>query len=46
VRLTPEIRGKAVRFLVSSAAAAAAVKDGWCSFSVKSILDHEVAVIA
>ena len=46
VRLPKEVRGSAVRLLVSPAPAAASVSDGWCTFTVRSILDHEVAVIA
>ena len=45
VRLPKEVRGGAVRLLVSTAPAAASVADGWCTFTVRSILDHEVAVI-
>lgn len=46
VRLSKDVRGGAVRFLVSPPAPKHAVKEGWCTFEVKSILDHEVAVIA
>ena len=45
VRLPKDVRGASVQFLVAAAKSAAAVKDGWASFEVKSILDHEVAVI-
>ena len=46
VRLPKEIRGGSVRLLVSTAATQPEVRGGWCTFSVKSILDHEVVVIA
>jgi len=46
VRLPQDLKGSSVRLLVSQARSAARVKDGWCSFEVRSILDHEVAVIA
>jgi hypothetical protein len=46
VRLPKEVRGSAVRLLVAPAPAAPSVRDGWCTFTVRSILDHEVAVIA
>jgi len=46
VRLPKEASGKTVRLLVASAPATPEVREGWCSFEVKSILDHEVAVIS
>jgi len=46
VRLPKEIRGRQVRLLVSAAATAPEVRAGWCTFTVGSILDHEVAVIS
>jgi hypothetical protein len=46
VRLPKEIRGGSVRLLVSTAATQPEVRGGWCTFGVKSILDHEVVVIA
>jgi hypothetical protein len=45
VHLPKEVRGGTVRLLVSAAPAAASVKDGLCTFTVRSILDHEVAVV-
>ena len=45
VRLPKEIRGGAVRLLVSAAAARPEVKGGWCTFEVRSTLDNEVVVI-
>ncbi|MCL5744415.1 MAG: hypothetical protein M1541_10900 [Acidobacteria bacterium] len=46
VKLPQDVRGGEVRFLVSGARAAADVREGWAVFEVKSLLDHEVAVIA
>lgn len=46
VKLPQDVRGGDVRCLVSGARAAAGVRDGWAVFEVKSLLDHEVAVIA
>jgi hypothetical protein len=45
VRLPKEVPGRSVRLLVASGAASPALKDGWCTFTLRSILDHEVAVI-
>jgi hypothetical protein len=45
VRLTEEVRGRAVRLLVSGRIPAVEVRDDWAEFLVDSILDHEVAVI-
>jgi hypothetical protein len=40
------MRGKRVRLLVSGRKAAVTSQDDWRQFEVKSVLDHEVAVIA
>lgn len=45
VRLAEGVKGESVRLLVSEAKVAAAMRGGWCSFEVRSIVDHEVAVI-
>lgn len=45
VRLPEGVKGESVRLLVSEAKIAAAIRGGWCSFEVRSVLDHEVAVI-
>ncbi|HSB17922.1 MAG TPA: hypothetical protein VLE22_25960, partial [Bryobacteraceae bacterium] len=45
VRLPSEVRGGGVRLLVSGASPVSGVRDGWCAFELRSILDHEVAVI-
>jgi hypothetical protein len=45
VRLTEEVRGRAVRLLVSGRIPAVEVRDDWAEFLVDSILDHELAVI-
>jgi hypothetical protein len=46
VRLPKEIFSRSVRLLVSTGATQPEVRGGWCTFGVKSILDHEVVVIA
>jgi hypothetical protein len=45
VRLPDDVRGRRVRLLVSSQKPALKTADGWVSFDLDSILDHEVAVI-
>ena len=45
VKLPQKNSGNTVRMLVSNEKASARVKDGWCLFQIKSILDHEVVVI-
>jgi hypothetical protein len=45
VRLPSEVRGRGVRLLVSGTSPQSSVRDGWCAFELRSILDHEVAVI-
>ncbi|MGQ9634684.1 MAG: beta-galactosidase [Bryobacteraceae bacterium] len=45
VRLAEGVKGESVQLLVSEAKVAAAMRGGWCSFEVRSIVDHEVAVI-
>jgi hypothetical protein len=46
VKLPPGITGFNLRRLVNTETIAARVSDGWCHFEIKSILDHEVIVIA
>ena len=46
LRLPEDVRGRDVRLLVSGRTPAVEVRDGWASFQLDSILDHEVAVIA
>jgi len=45
VRLPEDVPGRAVRSLVSSLRAETVVSQGWATFDVTSILDHEVLVI-
>ncbi|MGD0498410.1 MAG: alpha-amylase family protein [Bryobacteraceae bacterium] len=45
VKLPDDVKGRTVQHLVSGAKAPAAVKQGWATFELKSVLDHEVAVI-
>jgi hypothetical protein len=45
VKLPEDVKARTVHHLVSGAKAPAAVKQGWATFEVKSILDHEVVVI-
>ena len=45
VRVRPGARAVSIRLLVSGERPQVAVTDGWASFRVSSILDHEVAVL-
>ena len=45
LKLPEGVAGKSLQYLVSGAKAAVRVKEGWISFEVKSILDHEVIVV-
>ncbi|HVS51958.1 MAG TPA: alpha-amylase family protein [Opitutaceae bacterium] len=46
VQLPVGVRGRELRLLVSSDTPRLAVENGWARFELKSILDHEVVVIA
>jgi hypothetical protein len=46
VALPKDIPARNVRLLVSGDKHRVATKDGWASFEIKSILDHEVAVLS
>jgi hypothetical protein len=46
VKLPAGVHGKTLRALVSNQVIPVVVKDGWASFEVKSILDHEVVVLS
>lgn len=46
VKLPAGIAGHNLRRLVNPGTVVGAVSDGWCHFEIKSILDHEVIVIA
>ncbi len=45
IKLPADVPGKGPRLLVAEKAIISSVKDGWISFEVNSILDHEVVVI-
>jgi hypothetical protein len=45
VRLAQGVSGRRVRLLASQRETNAAVQNGWCSFEVRSVTDHEVALI-
>lgn len=46
IKLPKEVQGKNLRLLVSDQKIAANVTNGWTHFEIKSVLDHEVVVIA
>jgi len=46
VKLPRGVPGRTAKLLVSAGTAAVAASQGWAEFEVKSILDHEVVVIA
>jgi hypothetical protein len=46
VKLSNSVQGKQVRLLVSNQTVTADPAKGWTHFQIKSILDHEVAVIS
>jgi hypothetical protein len=46
VKLPRGLKGNHLRRLVGGGAAASQVSDGWCHFEIRSILDHEVIIIA
>ncbi|HWX18280.1 MAG TPA: alpha-amylase family protein [Candidatus Binatia bacterium] len=45
VKLPHDVRGRMTQFLVAGGKRANNIKAGWAGFEVKSVLDHEVAVI-
>jgi hypothetical protein len=45
VKLPSDLKPRSAQLLVSGARTPIAVKDGWAAFDVKSVLDHEVAVL-
>jgi hypothetical protein len=45
VKLPAEARGRSAQLLVAGRGTPVAAKDGWATFEVKSILDHEVVVV-
>jgi hypothetical protein len=46
VQLPEDVRGQTVQLLVAGGTAPATDRDGWVSFEVASVLDHEVAVVS
>jgi len=46
VKLPGDVHGRGARLLVSNAQPPVAVRDGWATLEVKSIVDHELLVIA
>jgi hypothetical protein len=45
VKLPTDVKGRSAQLLVGGHTAAVGVRDGWATFDVKSVLDHEVVVI-
>jgi hypothetical protein len=45
VKLPDDVKGHGGQYLVSKGKPSVAVKQGWATFEVKSVLDHEVVVI-
>jgi hypothetical protein len=45
VRLPKGVDGKRIRLLVAGGVGSASLENGWASFELKSILDHEVVVL-
>jgi hypothetical protein len=46
VKLPEDVKGRVSQLLVSGGKVSAGVKQGWATFEVKSILEHEVVVIS
>jgi hypothetical protein len=46
VKLPDDVKGRGAQFLVSKNKPAVAVRQGWATLEVKSVLDHEVVVIS
>ncbi|MDQ6699105.1 MAG: Tat pathway signal protein, partial [Acidobacteriota bacterium] len=46
VKLPEDVRGRNLQLLVSGLKPTVAVRQGWAGFELKSILDHEVVVVA
>jgi hypothetical protein len=46
VKLPDDVKGRSLEFLVGKGRAGVAVRQGWLSFEVKSVLDHEVVVVS
>jgi len=46
VKLPDDVKGRSAQYLVSGVKAAIAVRQGWATFEVKSVGEHEVMVIS
>ena len=46
VKLPDDVKARGAQYLVSKAKPSIAVKQGWATFEVKSVLDHEVVVVS
>jgi hypothetical protein len=45
VKLPEDVTGKILKLLVSEQSISTEIKDGWVSFTIPSIMDHEVVVV-
>jgi len=46
IRSSKNIHGSNLRLLVSNEKISGEVKNGWCHFVLKSVMDHEVVVVS
>jgi hypothetical protein len=46
IKLEKEVKGQNLKLLVSDEKLTPTVKDRWCEFELRSILNHEVVVIS
>jgi hypothetical protein len=46
IRLPEGVTGSNIKFLVSAKSGIVTTENGWCSFTVNTIVDHEVALIS
>ena len=45
VQVPPDVRARSLRLLVGNERPSLTIQNGWASFELKWVLDHEVAVI-
>jgi hypothetical protein len=45
IKLPEDVSGKKLKLLVSEQDISAEIKEGWMSFTINSVVDHEVVVI-
>ena len=45
IKLPEDVTGKILKFLVSKQDISAEIKNGWMSFTISSVIDHEVVVV-